>query len=126
MGAKSKVLSRSSPVARSAKTVIDAAIEEGARWEQLSYLVAVVTGLILLGVIVAGAVMHDVWIAMSGAIGCVGIIVPLIVYTNRIRRDKIRIRLYEITLVRAKDSQEAIAILREILDRPSRLEGKRQ
>lgn len=113
-------------MARSAKAVIDAAVEDGARWERAGFLGVIATAVVSLGVILTGAVVRDVWIAMSGAIGGAGIIGPLLAYTYRIRREIFRIRVYGIALTQARSPQEAVTILRTILDRPSKSDGKPQ
>jgi hypothetical protein len=111
-------------VARSAKSIIDAAVEEGAKWERLCFVFVALAGLVSLGVMVTGAVMREGLIALSGGVGGVGIVGSLLTYASKIRRDKIRIRLYEVALAMAKTAPEAAEILREVLGRPAKSEGK--
>lgn len=124
MGAKSKVLSWSSPVARSTKTVIDAAVEENARFERLCFIFIGATALVSLGVMIAGAVTSNGLIAISGAAGGAGVVGSLLAYLNSVRRDRVRLRLLEIAFAKAGTAQEAAAILREALGHPAKSEGK--
>ncbi len=111
-------------MARSAKTVIDAAVEEGAKWERLCFVFVALAGLVSLGVMVAGAVMREGLVALSGGVGGTGVVGSLLAYANGVRRDKVCIRLYEIPLALAKTAPEAAEILREALGRPAKTGGK--
>lgn len=111
-------------MARSAKTVIDAAVEEGAKWERFCFFFAVLAGLVSLGVMVAGTVMREGLVAMSGGVGGTGLVWAILAYANNVRRDKVRIRLYEIPLALAKTAPEAAEILRDALGRTAKTGGK--
>ena len=104
-------------VARSAQTVIDAAVEEGAKWERMCFGLVIAAGLVALGVMVTGAVLREGLVALSGGVGGAGVLGSLLAYANGVRRDKVRIRLYEIALAKAQTATEAAAILREALGR---------
>lgn len=105
---------------RSAKDVIDAAVIEGARWERTCFAFVLCAGLLAFGVMIAGAVLRDGLVALGGGVGGSGMVASLLAYTNAVRRDKVRVRLYEIALAKATTAEEAAKILREALNRPAR------
>lgn len=105
-------------MARSAKSVIDEAVAEGAKWERLCFVFVALAGLVSLGVMVSGAVMREGLVALGGGVGGAGVVGSLLAYANNVRRDKVRIRLYELALGQAKTARESADILREALDRP--------
>lgn len=109
---------------RSAKAVIDAAVEEGAKWERMCFVFVALTGFVSLGVMVGGAIMREGVVALAGGIGGAGLVGSLLAYINAVRRDKVRVRLYEIPLALAKTGPEAADILRDALGRPARSGGK--
>jgi hypothetical protein len=97
---------------------------EGAKWERLCFIFVALAGFTSLGVMVTGAATHEGLVALSGGVGGTGVVGSLLAYANGVRRDMIRIRLYEIPLAIAKTAPEAAEILREALGRPAKTGGK--
>ena len=83
-----------------------------------------VAGLVALGVMVTGAVLREGLVALSGGVGGAGVVGSLLAYANGVRRDKVRIRLYEIALAKATTAEEAAAILRDALGRRAKQDKK--
>lgn len=109
---------------RPAKEIIDAAIEDNRWWERLCFGVILVCLAVGVAGAVVGMVKGDGLISLFGS-AFAALFWPALRYTVGVRRDNIRIRLYEIALARAETSEQMAAILREIFEPARQSEGKK-
>jgi heme A synthase len=92
-------------LARSAEQVIDAAITDNRWWERLCYFIVLVCVLIGATAVVAGVIRNNEALSLSGT-GFAALFWPALSYANRVRREKVRIRLYELALAKAKTADD--------------------
>jgi hypothetical protein len=98
---------------RTAKDIIDQAINENRFGERLLYAFATVVVLVGAGAIVAGIVSRSGLVALAGAIAS-SLFVPAMNAARRTRRENLCIRLMEAPLSRAETATEAADALRKV------------
>ena len=103
---------------RSAKEVIDAAIEDSRGWERVCLGLMLIFAAGGISLLILGALRDDWGIAGTGA-GSVALFAPSLWAAMHIRQTNIRVRLLEIPLQKAKTAEEAARII-EGMFRPTR------
>lgn len=112
-GRQSNEATLQSELPRSAKDIIDQAINENRFGERLLYGFATIVVLVGAGAIVAGIVSKSGLVALAGAIAS-SLFVPAMNAARRTRRENISIRLLEAPLSRAETATEAADALRKV------------
>jgi hypothetical protein len=109
---------------RSAKDVIDTAVQENRSWEWLSYILTILFAVVGLVVLMVGAVKGDGLVSLSGSLAA-ALFWPAMRSANNIRQANIRIRLYELALAQAANAREAADIIRDATTSATGVGGKK-
>ena len=107
---------------RSAKDVIDAALQDNSSWEWLCYIAVILLIATGLAGFVTGIILGRDLVAIGGA-GVTALVWPALRFAGRLRDANIRIRMYELPLSRADTADDAARILNEALGHPSSSAG---
>ncbi len=98
---------------RTAREVIDAAIQENRAWERTCLAFTVAFALTGIGVVIAGAVRDNGIVALSGA-AAGALFWPGLRYASATRRENVALRMLELSLTHAKTGQQAADAIREV------------
>lgn len=103
------------PRPRSAREVIDAAIEENRAWERLGMILTAATGVAGFGLLVAGFVQGG-WLLGGLGVAASSLLVPAGVAARRSRRENVRMRLLELQLQKTKSAAEMNRLIEAVFD----------